>query len=97
MANLPQVPAGLSSIALGLNGCDIITDTTECPNGDWFCIVPITATVFAHLVPKSGHPVTVNRSASVDVTALSVPAGIPIYGRFTTITLTSGQVIAYRA
>ena len=70
----------------GEDGGLYITDTAA-HTGDFDCIIAHEAAV-ASLV-----------SATVDGTlsAVVLPVGLPIFGRFTSITLASGKVMAYYA
>jgi len=72
------------------NGANYVGSTSQ-QNGDWQAIQAITDTKF--------HTLTGNISglASTNSTnAITVPAGLAIYGKFTRFQLHSGSVLAYR-
>jgi hypothetical protein len=75
----------------GLQGGVVITDTNAhtpaTPNTAFHAIVVLQQAVIAAIASN-----LTNDSALV---ALTLPAGTIIYGRITSITLTSGVVIAY--
>lgn len=72
---------------MGKNGFEFISDTLA--HSGSFCAIQIVAdTVFTALSPApTGNTFT----------GVSMPTGTIIYGLFTTVTLTSGKVIAYKA
>lgn len=70
---------------LGQYGAEYFADTSA-HAADWFCFDCITATTF-----------TVLTGNVASATGIAFPAGTKIFGRFTTFTLTSGSVIAYKA
>jgi len=73
---------------IGAYGSTYINDTAA-NTGTWFCIIPNTDAVFTTLT-----------DATRDGDALGAgvfPAGYPIYGAFTAITLASGSVMAYKS
>lgn len=74
----------------GGSGLTNISNTTAyTPTGkEIYCIMPVADTVFATLTGVTGFSVT-------GKTGRTCPAGIPIYGRFSTVTLTSGEVDVY--
>lgn len=78
---------------LGKDGSKEITGTSAVtpPTGYYFYkIVPSSATVVAAYVDEQTN--------AADLTAItSHPVGVPIYGRITSITLTSGDAIGYLA
>lgn len=61
---------------------------TTAITGVWIKILCLTATTFATL--------TSNITGDA-LTGIAHPAGTILYGRFTAITLTSGEIIAYNA
>lgn len=78
-----------SQPAFGLFGVDYVNNTFA-HTGHWFCFVPIEDTVVAEfnaLTPVGGNAFV------GDV----LPAGIPVYFQFDSITLASGRIWAYRA
>ena len=85
--------ADKSEEVLGGKGFDIITDTNAHTPGTGYCYVLLdfkTDTVFSAY--------TVDSTAPIDGTLLGVTWKTPgsICGKFTSVTLTSGSVIAYR-
>lgn len=79
--------AQAASMAAGEFGGDFYANTTVRTGQTWCAVQVITAAVFTTLTG------TLNNS----IAGVSFPAGTIIYGRFTTITLASGSVVAYRA
>ena len=75
---------------LGLNGGQYINGTGAV-TGDFFAIQATEDTVLA--AQSSNITNLANIFSGVDGTTLS--AGTVLYGRFTSVTLTSGAVIAY--
>ena len=69
----------------GGDGLLTISDTTARTGLNVYAITPVTDTVFAVLTGATGFTVT-------GKTGRTCPAGIPIFGRFTAITLTSGEI-----
>lgn len=63
---------------------------TDTATGSFRKIKVINETVFAGLTDSSIMNIG-------DITSLTIPAGVEIGGNFTSIQLTSGAVIAYRA
>ncbi len=74
----------------GAYGLEYITDTVEhvAPTGRPWTILHFTAASVVSTL--SGSEQRGNSVASV-----TFPAGMPLYGEFTKVTLTSGQCIAY--
>ena len=64
-------------------------DGTTVRTGKWFTFMPLTDTVFTTLTET-------NWEGGTHV-GDTFPAGIPIYGNFTAITLASGSGIAYKS
>ena len=78
--------------SMGQNGFNYISDTNKsaAPTGYvYFAIQALTDTVLAAYVSEP----TIGGNTFTGVT---IPAGTIIYGRFVSITLTSGTVIAYK-
>jgi hypothetical protein len=74
----------------GQGGGLYIDETTGVINGDWRWIQVITDTVF--------HDITSSNIVDFDlIISKTIPAGIGIGGRFSSIDLASGAVIAYYA
>ena len=76
---------------LGLNGGEYINDTAA-HTGDFFCIVATEDSVIDSITSNVEN--LGNITASQDNTTLS--ANTAIYGRITSVTLSSGAVIAYK-
>jgi len=76
---------------LGLNGGKYINDTAA-HDGDFFCIVPTEDTVISAIT--SNVEDLNNITAAQDNVTLS--ANSAIYGRITSVTLSSGAIIAYK-
>ena len=90
---LSVVEAGNAS--LGQAGAKFISDTAE-HTGTFVAITMLEDTIFATLTPsdtKNGYGVgSYNGNTMASET---ISEGLTIYGRWTTIDLTSGLVIAY--
>lgn len=76
---------------LGLNGARYINDTAT-HEGDFFAIVCTEDTVFASITSNIDN--IADLCTGQDATTLS--ANTAIYGRITSVTLTSGAIIAYK-
>jgi hypothetical protein len=76
---------------LGLNGGEYINDTAA-HTGDFFCIVATEDTVLASVTSNIDN--IADLCTGQDATTLS--ANTAIYGRITSVTLTSGAIIAYK-
>lgn len=77
---------------LGLKGMEIILNTATHTPATGFCFVALQAladTVIAAATADATAPITGT------IAALALPAGVTIYGKFLSITLTSGKAIAY--
>lgn len=83
---------GQQSQALGQLGSTYINDTAAHP-GAFGTIQALTATTIATLVSGNGYDGTPLMKGTL--TAISLPAGSALYGYFTSVTLTSGSVVAY--
>ena len=88
------------SSALGLLGGIYITDTAA-HTGQFGCIIAHEAAVA--LIVSGRHPGRTDQAASTadlvmegTLTAVVLPAGVPFLGLFTSITLASGKVTAYK-
>ena len=75
------------SLSLGQGGAEYVTDTTI-RNGTFGAIQAVADTVFSALVAGNWSGTTAG---------MSLPAGATIFGNFTSFTLTSGKVVAYRS
>ena len=84
-----------SNVALGQAGAKFISDT-ESHSGTFVAITMLEDTVFNALTPTDttkGYGVgSYNGNTMASET---IPQGVTIYGRWSTIDLTSGLVIAY--
>ena len=87
-----QQVAELRLHELGHTGPIILTDTTEV-TGSFKKIQALTATVFATLTSNYTKNGATTAAAAADFGTLA--AGHSIYGKFTTVKLTSGIAILY--
>lgn len=81
--------------SVGATGSKAITGTsavTPATGYYFFCIVPVTDIVVSAKADVTG-------ALNADLTAFTtgIPAGLAVYGKFTSITLTSGSAIGYYA
>ena len=96
------------NVALGQGGSILIDQSTAdqdavCLNGIFIAIQFIEDTVFGTLTGETSQlfvssgqtSTTVDANAGAAATAVTFPAGMTIYGRWTTINLASGACIAY--
>lgn len=74
------------------NGCEYIGDTIAHtpPTGKYF--FAITALTAATVSALAGEKIT-----GTAITTISIPAGVTIYGRFTSVTLSAGTAMAYKS
>ena len=77
---------------MGQNGGVYVTGTSATP-GEFCAIQALEATVIASLTSVAYE--TDKAALTGTLTSIPLPAGVTIYGNFTTFTLTSGKVIAY--
>lgn len=85
------------SMSVGQLGSLLIADGDP-HTGNFGIIYALQATVIAELISSTaadGNPLHVNAAGSGTWATVPLPAGAAIYGHFTSITLTSGTVIAY--
>lgn len=91
--SLANTADGATVASMGLVGSKAITGTSA--------VTPPTGYYFICIVPSSDMVVsayTNSQDEGADLTAIaSHPTGVPIYGKFTSITLTSGDGIGYLA
>ena len=73
---------------LGEKGADVIADT-DAHSGNWFAISMIVATVIAAWTPQY--------TVYGTLATITWPSGFLLFGNFSSIQLTSGSVVAYRA
>ena len=96
------------NVALGQGGSIFIDQSTAdqdavCLNGIFITIQFIEDTVFGTLTGETSQlfvssgqtSTTIDLNAGSAATEVTFPAGMTIYGRWTTINLTSGACIAY--
>ena len=76
----------------GEGGSDFLV-TAATYTGTWEAITALAAAV----ITVTGGNQAVDGVVSSTYTSLPLPAGATIFGRFTSIALASGKVIAYRA
>lgn len=97
LADLPRITGALESIAMGQCGSDLLTDTGEYA-GDWAVVTAIADATFTTLVSLTTTTNNTYESGGENIGAGlgTLKAGCSVYGRFTTITLATGKVIAYR-
>jgi len=76
-----------TSLSLGQGGAEYVADTAAHP-GNFVAIQAVEVAVINTLTAGNWTPST--------ATAIPLPAGSTIFGSFSTLTLTSGKVIAYR-
>jgi len=86
----PKTAAQLVSVAnlKGENGITFINDTTP-KTGEWNAIQCIAACTFSTLICPEND--------GADMSTVTLAAGTTIYGKYTSITLATGSVIAYRS
>ena len=83
------------NIGLGQAGAKFIKDTAG-HTGSFVAITMLEDTIFATLTPadtSNGYGVGSYNGNSM--ASETIPQGVTIYGRWTTVDLTSGMVIAY--
>ena len=78
---------------LGLNGGEYINDLSTVKTGTWFAVQATEATVLASVVSNITNLGDICTGGGLDATELA--AGTVLYGNYTSISLTSGAVIAY--
>ena len=90
---LSVVEAGNAS--LGQAGAKFINDTAE-HTGSFVAITMLEDTIFATLTPADTvKGIGVGSYNGNSMSGETIPQGVTIYGRWTTVDLTSGMVIAY--
>jgi len=93
------MPVGkdINEAALGGVGAEFINDTAE-HTGTYYAITCLEDTVFATLTPTdtAKFPGT-SSGLGNNMSSETIPKGVTIYGRWSTIDLTSGLVMAYLA
>jgi len=84
-----------SNVALGQAGAKFISDT-ESHSGTFVAITMLEDTVFNALTPTdTSNGYGVGSYNGNTMASETIPQGVTIYGRWSTIDLTSGLVIAY--
>lgn len=92
---IPKQTGSPDSIALGGLGAIVMTDTNA-RTGDFAIIHALTDCVIAALISQTVRKDSTTAALPATI-AFTLPAGHDIYGRFSSIQLTSGQCIAYSA
>lgn len=91
---MSRVITRLEDIALE-NGFEVITDTAvhnyPANKKPFVAVQAVTATVIAVLTPDTTGAISGNA-----ITTLTLPPNAILYGRFTSIQLTSGTCVAYK-
>ena len=108
MASRKLAVIAAQNVALGQGGSILIDQSTAvqdavCLNGIFIAIQFIEDTVFGTLTGETSQlfvssgqtSTTIDANAGSAATAVTFPAGMTIYGRWTTINLASGACIAY--
>lgn len=80
------------SASLGRTGSTYVTDTSA-HTGNFGIIQALEATVIAAMTSATDAVGTTIMSGTL--TNIAVPAGVSIYGHFTSVTLASGRAILY--
>lgn len=94
MSQLEQSAAAILLSTHGMIGSKAITGTSVVTPADGYYFCAITA-MAATVVASQGD---VSGSTNATLSGItSIPAGVTIYGKFSSITLTSGQAIGYYA
>ena len=73
----------------GLQGGKVINSGSGATSGTWVGVQVVNDAVLS--------AITNNLDSSANLTGVTIPAGITIFGRTTEITVTSGLVIAYNS
>ena len=93
LSKLSVVEAGNAS--LGQAGAKFINDTAV-HTGSFVAITMLEDTVFSVLTPSdTANGIGVGSYNGNSMSGETIPQGVTIYGRWTTIDLASGMVIAY--
>jgi hypothetical protein len=81
-----------AEMAAGGMGFDVITDTNE-HIGNYYVLIPLTTS----RVLSAGYyrSTEVGGYSGGNLSAVDLPAGIPIAGDFTSVELVSGNMLAY--
>lgn len=74
-----------------LIGAVVLTDATPAPTAEYFAVQVIAAAAISAVTYSNNSNMTGSWTSLT-----SIPAGTILYGRFTTLTLTSGQVILHK-
>lgn len=82
----------MTALANSLVGSVVLTDTTASPTGEYYAVQVIADAVIDTVTYVPHHQMTNSWS---DLT--SIPAGAVLFGRFTNLTLASGEVILHRS
>jgi hypothetical protein len=91
-----KVPRELfETVSMGQRGFDWI-DNTSARTGDWMVLMPLTDVVVSSLTTDDNTPHYLNGTLQGSLSGKTLSKGIPLFGRFTAVTLTSGTLVAYR-
>jgi hypothetical protein len=93
MSEIQRQAADVTLTAIGQKGAILLTDTTQV-TGNFRKIQALTATIFTTLTSDITKNGTTTPAAGADFGTLA--AGHIIYGKFTTVKLTSGIAILYK-
>ena len=95
VAELNEMDHKVVMASIGFSGALVIADAAAHAAAAGTCFSALQAisdTVIAAHVSDSSAPFTTNSLAGI-----TIGAGTIIYGKFTSVTLTSGTIIAYKA
>lgn len=81
-----------TALANSLVGSVVLTDTTASPTGEYYAVQVIADAVVDSVTYHQNHQMT---NSWADLTSIS--AGTVLYGRFTNLTLASGEAILHRS
>jgi len=79
--------------ALGQYGAEFISNTTSATGRNYCAITMLEDTTFTTLTSSNWSAGT---SGSSQVTSVTYPKGLTIFGTFTAVTLATGKIIAYK-
>lgn len=79
--------------ALGKFGVEFITNTTAGTSKNYCAITMLEDTTFTTLTSSNWVAGT---ASSSQVTSVTYPKGLTIFGRFTAVTLATGKILCYK-
>ena len=82
----------LLSFPYGMQGADLITNA-DTYTGNWYMIMAIAESTVLDI---SACTVNWAENAGALSTDITLPVGVPLYGNWTSIDISGGQLIAYR-